>query len=279
MKVLAAIDDTGASPGVVETAQRLARLLGVGLEILRVSDGLAPSTRGVVASGTGLRVLTRDPATAVVDALAADDAVMAVVGAGKAQSQSHPVGHITEAVMTRASKPVVVVPPAPGLPRPAERAKVVVLLDDTAATAEALSDILGRIADCGAEVLAVNVVDPASTPEEWYRYYYDFPGWKREFRRRNCLSPGIRLEVGKGSVFARVVDLAAAERATIVALAWSQDLAAGHASVVTGILSSARVPVLLVSGSAPPGGFGCVPASREEERACQRPTARPDGLG
>jgi hypothetical protein len=231
-------------------------LLGVDLEILRVPDALAPSTGAVVASGTGLRVLTRDPATAIVDALDADDVLMAVVGAGKARSRSHPVGHITEAVMTRASKPVVVVPPAPVLPRPAVRAKVVVLLDDTAPTAEALSDIFGRIADRSAEVLAVNVVDPASTPEDWYRYYYDFPGWKQEFRRRNCLSPGIRLEVGQGSVFARVVDLAAAERATIVALAWSQDLGAGHAAVVTGILSSARVPVLLVSGSAPAGGCG-----------------------
>ena len=254
MKALAAIDNSGTSAGVVATAQRLAPLLGVDVEALHVpEDDLAPSTRVARASGLRLRVLAGDPATAIVEALDDDEAVVAVVGAGKARSRSRPVGHVTQAVITLASKPVVVVPRAPVLPRPAVRPKVVVALDDTAATREAMRSIVGRIADSGAEVLAVHVVDGANTPEDWYRYYYDFPGWQREFRQRNCPSPGTRLEVGRGFVAAEVFNLAAAERATIVTLAWSQDLAAGHAAVVRGILSSSRIPVLLVPRSARPG--------------------------
>lgn len=76
--------------------------------------------------------------------------------------------------------------------------------------------------------------------------YYDFPAWQKTFRQSNCLSPATRLEVGNCPVVAEVLRIAAAEQAMLIAVAWSQDLSPGRAELVTALLSSTRVPLLLL---------------------------------
>ena len=250
MKIFAAIHNSDSSRGVLQTAGALARLLGVDVKTVTIpEDDSASATRVAEASGLPLRVLIGAPAAAIIEALGQDEVIMAVVGAGTARTGGHPVGHVTREVTTRASKPVVVVPPSLMLPKPDVPVKVVVPLDGDAAPPDALREILGRLGRRGADVVALHVVNAANAdnaPTYWDHFYYDFPAWGKEFLRRNCLSRDTRLEVGRDSVVTEILNLAAAEQATLIAVAWSQDLSPGRAAIVSGILSSSRIPVLLV---------------------------------
>lgn len=250
MKIFAAIHNSDSSRGVLQTAGALARLLGVDVKTVTIpEDDSASATRVAEASGLPLRVLIGAPAAAIIEALGQDEVIMAVVGAGTARTGGHPVGHVTREVTTLASKPVVVVPPSLMLPKPDVPVKVVVPLDGDAAPPDALREILGRLGRRGADVVALHVVNAANAanaPTYWDHFYYDYPAWHKEFLRRNCLSRDTRLEVGRGSVVTEILNLAAAEQATLIAVAWSQDLSPGRAAIVSGILSSSRIPVLLV---------------------------------
>ena len=281
MKIFTAIHNSDSSRGVLQTAGALARLLGVDVETVTIpEDDPASATRVAEASGLPLRVLIGAPAAAIIEALGQDEVIMAVVGAGTARTGGHPVGHVTREVTTRASKPVVVVPPSLMLPKPDVPVKVVVPLDGNAAPPDALREVLGRLGRRGADVVALHVFNAANTPTYWDHFYYDFPAWGKEFLRRNCFSRDTRLEVGRGSVVTEILNLAAAEKATLIGVAWSQDLSPGRAAIVSGILSSSRIPVLLVpvAKALPlPADLILAPASGCRLAPTRGPRA-PDGL-
>ena len=287
MKIFTAIHNSDSSRGVLQTAGALARLLGVDVKTVTIpEDDSASATRVAEASGLPLRVLIGAPAAAIIEALGQDEVIMAVVGAGTARTGGHPVGHVTREVTTRASKPVVVVPPSLMLPKPDVPVKVVVPLDGNAAPPDALREMLGRLGRRGADVVALHVVNAANAanaanaPTYWDHFYYDYPAWHKEFLRRNCLSRDTRLEVGRDSVVTEILNLAAAEQATLIAVAWSQDLSPGRAAIVSGILSSSRIPVLLVPVAKPlplPADLIPAPASGCRLAPTRGPRA-PDGL-
>ncbi len=112
MDILAAVDESGTSRGVLETAGTLARLLAADVEAVYVHDDDPSSASELIETiAVPRRVLIGDPATAILTALGDDDVAMAVIGTGRGRNGTHRLGHVAQDVMTGASKPVVVVPP------------------------------------------------------------------------------------------------------------------------------------------------------------------------
>lgn len=247
MKTLAAIDSSSSAPAVLETARSLAALLATEVEAVHVYERGDHSPDSMASTaGVSLRTSLGDPTAGILNALGDDEVVMAVIGTGGARAGRSTVGHVARRVMTSTSKPIVLVPPDSVGLDPTGPVKVIVPLDGAPATARGLRAVLDRLAEHDMEIVAMHVFIATNAPQYWDHFYYDFPAWHERFRQDNCRSPSVRLEVGRGSVVAEVLRLARAEGAGLIAVAWSQDLAPGHAPVVTELLRSTTVPVLLV---------------------------------
>jgi nucleotide-binding universal stress UspA family protein len=67
-----------------------------------------------------------------------------------------------------------------------------------------------------------------------------------KFMARYCALPGARLELRHGAAAEHVVQVADAEQADMIALAWSQRLDPGRAPVVRHAVLDAQVPVMLI---------------------------------
>ena len=247
MKTLAAIDSSGSAPGVLQTAHSLAALLATEVEAVHVYEHGEQSPAAMAATaGVPLRTSLGDPTAGILEAVGDDDVVMAVMGTGGVGAGRSAVGHVARSVMTCTSKAIVLVPPdSVGLDATGP-VKVIVPLDGASATARGLRAVLNRFAEHDMEIVAMHVFNAANDPQYWDHFYYDFPAWHERFRRDNCGSPSARLEVGRGSVVGEVLRLAEAEEARLIAVAWSQNLAPGHALLVTELLRLTSVPVLLV---------------------------------
>jgi transposase len=102
------------------------------------------------------------------------------------------------------------------------------------------------------EILKTHGIGPAprSTNIAWSHDLDDVFGthraWAEEFLARYCAQPGVRLELRTGVAGERVLDVAEAERADMIAFGWSQQLDPGRARTVRRAVLDAVVPVMLV---------------------------------
>lgn len=241
MRVLAAIDTGSSAPAVMETAERLAGLLGADLDALRVVDA---ST--VTGDGLSPRLAFGDPARVILDAAADDDVVLVALGAGHGARGDSGTGRVTRDVLTQCSKPVVVVPPRPVKPEPDRPPTVVVDLDGVGVRSPALGDVTGRLARGGANVVGLHVFGPDDAPVYWDHYYSDLLDWHQRFRRATPAAATMRLVLAWGSVATQALRTAVAEHAAFIVVAWMQDVASWRSGVVARILAASPVPVLLV---------------------------------
>lgn len=247
MKTIAAIDSSRSASEVLATARGLAALLTTEVEAVSVpEDGDRPPSATAAAADVLLRTSLGDPTAGILNALSDDDVVIGVIGTGGEGAGRSNVGHVARGVMTSTSKPIVLVPPdAVGLDSRGP-VKVIVPLDGTPETAGGLRAVLDRLAEHHLEIVPMHVFNAANAPQYWDHFYYDFPAWHERFRQDNFGPLSARLEVRRGPVVAEVLRLAEAEGAGLIAVAWSQTLAPGHALVVIELVRSTKVPVLLV---------------------------------
>jgi hypothetical protein len=141
---------------------------------------------------------------------------------------------------------VIVVPPT-AQPASDRLHRLLVPLDGTGETAEAVQDVLGAIgAEADLELVALHVFDADSIPAFSDQFGHETEAWDDEFLRRWLPDDHgkTRLETRVG----RVGDVvrAACEDADFVAVAWKQDLTPGRAQVVCALLADATVPVVLL---------------------------------
>ncbi len=148
-------------------------------------------------------------------------------------------------VVQRASKPVVLVPPGAKVRRPAI-SRVLLPLNGTPESAVAVADTMGLLARAGVDLIVLHVFDAATVPRFWDQAAHAHQAWTEEFLARNAAAAGARLELRSGSPGERVVDVAAAEEADLIALGWSQHLDAGRSRTVRRSVLHAGVPVLLM---------------------------------
>lgn len=245
--ILAAVDASAAAQPVLDVATALGRTLRLPVVAIHVrQDGAEVERQLTERAAIELRLATGTPPEAIVAAVGSADVALAVVGARGHPAGRRPAGSTALAVATHAAKPVVVVPPEPQDPPPAGLHRVLVPLDGTADTARAVEQITGWFAGSGVEVVSLHVFDATTVPRFWDRPEYDHAAWTREFAARNAPVAGTRLEVRSGWPSDRVLEVARAEGADMIALGWGRELAPDRAAVVREVLNRTPIPVILL---------------------------------
>jgi nucleotide-binding universal stress UspA family protein len=194
----------------------------------------------------------RDTVTTVLRDVADPDVVLAALP----YSAGH-TARLVAALIQRCPKPVLVVPVRR---RPAPTTlvdRVLVPLDGTALSANAVAETVGMFCARGADVVVLHVFNQATVPRFWDQPEHARKCWADEFLARFLDRPNTRMEVRSGTPGESIVDVAGAEHADLIALGWAQDLSAGHAATIRTALANSAIPVLLLpqeSRDTPPDG-------------------------
>jgi nucleotide-binding universal stress UspA family protein len=240
--VMAAVDATQAARPVLQTATRLARLLGA--NALAIHVGHDPGFAREVAEELGIPVIVvgGEPADQIVRRGERPDVALVVLALSALPSSQAP-GHTAQAVATRLSKPVLVVPSGPA-PRPT-LTRVLFPLDGNRGVSAALRPLIAAYVAVGFEVIALHVFQPDTVPRFLDRPE-DIATWREEFLAEHCAELGIRLITRPRPTAQSLLDVAISEDVDIIALGWHQDLSPHHAAVVRKVLAKADRPVALI---------------------------------
>lgn len=259
--VLAALDANASAKPVLNAASALAPLFDATVTGLHVREQERGAAQELARdAGVELRQVGGSPVDGIVAAAQAADVVALVLGARGVHGGPQPAGHTALEIITRVRKPVVVVPPDARSPERLSR--VLVALEGSGETSQALEAMMVLARRRGVELLVLHVHSPASVPAFTDHEPYAARTWEREFLARNVAAPyDVRLVRRLGVPADDVVTVAGEEGAEVIVLAWSQDLSRGRATVVSRTLSHSKVPVLLLPIDAP-SGSGPSEASR-----------------
>lgn len=171
-----------------------------------------------------------------------DDAVRVAV---LPYSPGH-AAHLVTDVIRSCPKPVVVVPIGHHANIPTAISRVLVPLNGTVDSAQTVASTVALFAASGADIVVLHVFDRTTVPRFWDQPVHARKSWDEEFLARFCNEPNARLELRSGSPGDNILDVAATERADLIALGWAQNLSAGRARTVRTTLAQATVPILLV---------------------------------
>jgi nucleotide-binding universal stress UspA family protein len=245
--VLAALDADAAAQPVLRTALALGPLFEASVVALHVREnGASLPAQLTSAAGVELREITGSAIELIASAAQSPDVAALVLGARAMHGGVQPGGHTALAVITRVSKPVVVVPPNT---RPREQlARVLVPLDGTSESARALDDVLQLPQAERLEVLVLHVYSPATVPEFFNHDPHATRAREREFLSRNISTPrdSVKLLHFLGVPADDIAAVAGETNADLIVLAWRQNLAGGSARVVSETLAHSNIPVLLL---------------------------------
>lgn len=250
-RVLAALDNSAAAMPVLAAARRVAALYGARVEAIHVrEDSSGAAERAARALSVPLAVVDDGTLRQLV-AAARDPAVVAVlVGARATMHGRRPAGHVALSLIVALSKPVVVVPPVEAGTHPLRR--VLVPLDGTRESSEALRHTIEVACRSGVEVVAVHVAEAGALAPFGEQPQHELDAWKDEFLARHAPRPEeVRLEVRAGRPGESVLRVAEEAEVDLIALGWARDLSHGRAALVREVLERSRVPIMLVAVGAP----------------------------
>jgi Universal stress protein family len=157
-----------------------------------------------------------------------------------------PAGATALEVITRAAKPVVLVPPEA---RPHERfTRLLVPIEGTGLAPPALRDIIVAADRRELGIIVLHLHSPATVPAFSDHEPHGTRAWDQEFLARHVAAPHDRVSVVRyvGTPVDDVSSVAERIGAKLIVLVWSRSLAKGRARVVTSTLTSTRIPVLLL---------------------------------
>ena len=244
-KVIAAIDDTAAARAVLVAGRLVAELFDARLEAVHVRDDGARTARSAArAAGLQLREVDGPVVKALVLEAQEPDVAALALGARATPAGRRPAGHVALEVITAVPRPVAVVPPEVR-PEPDLR-RLLVPLDGTSATAQALAEVIERACQRDIDVVILHVLGEESLPPFSDQPHHEAEAWVREFMARHCPAAAARAELRVGVPAHAVVSTAVETGADLIALGWAQHLAPGRAAVVQEVLERGRIPVLLV---------------------------------
>jgi nucleotide-binding universal stress UspA family protein len=245
--VLAALSaDASARP--IRASLALAWLFDAKVDALHVRENGASTAREVAgAAGVELHETSGSPIEEIVKAARSPEVVAVVVGASSLPGGPRPAGRTTTQVITRVTKPVVVVAPSSKLPeRPA---RMLVALEDTSECSRALDATIALATTRGIEVLVLHSLSLETVPPFADHAPHAQQAWEHEFLSRYV--PGQRGAVTLlsriGVAAEDVASIATETGADLIALAWGRRLGIGRASVVSQTIARASVPVMLLA--------------------------------
>lgn len=245
-RVLAAVDGSPVSIEVLRGAVVLADLLGARAVALYVGD--PPRDLQGLAAAIGVRLTCRrgSAAKTVASVLSEPDVVLGVIGTRGAGGTKRAQGRTAAAVMSASDKPLLAVPPGSFPPHRRHLHRALVPLDGRSESASTVEPVLRLLSQAGVDLVVVHVFDRAALPS-----VRDEPRdtdilWEQEFLDRNLPFLRPRLRRCEGQASTEVVQAAIDEKADLVVVGWSQDLAAGHARTLQGLLAAGGRPVLML---------------------------------
>ncbi len=245
--VLAALDSNASGRPVLHTAIALADLYDSTVTCLHVREEASSVAAQLArAAGVELREVSGSTIEAIVNAARDPDIAALVLGARGVHGGPQPAGHTALEVITRIPKPVAVVPP---LAQPPERIhRILVPLEGTSEGSQALDETIRLAHRRGLEVLVLHIHSPATVPAFSDHEPHATQAWEREFLTRHISTPHDRITLLRrlGVPADDVVAVARETGPDLIVLAWGQDLARGHARVVSETLAHTHIPVLLL---------------------------------
>lgn len=275
--ILLPLDGSPAAVQGVGCAVWLAERLGATLHVLNATPSPVPPAQAldrlrVPAKHWSRLVLHQAqalPERAVLDAIG-EHTVDLVVMAARGESAALEVnlgklvGHVARSVIEESPVPVLLLPPRYREALPWESALVPTAgeapSDDALVTAVRLARALGlkvRVVHCtdhgGAEAGDAGLACYADAP------HHEYPQRLREMvdravaccSREECECIGEVL-LCQGDVAGEILELVERKRASLLALGWHGNFAAGHADVVKRLLQTVTCPVLLVKAAPRP---------------------------
>jgi len=246
-KVVAALDNSSAAGPVLATATSLAKLFGATVDAVHVHEDGGRIAHGVAkAGGYEVRTLAPPLVRALIGAGMEEDVLALVLGARRTPSGARPVGGTALEVIRSMPKPVAIVPP--DAPAPGRLRCVLVPLEGTVSSSIAPQSVIRLARAAGLDVVVLHVIDEGTLPAFTDQPQHDYPAWRQEFLARWCPFgvSGLRVDTRVGIREEEILRAAEANEADIVALGWSQELAAGRAPVIRTALERGRVPLLLI---------------------------------
>jgi nucleotide-binding universal stress UspA family protein len=261
--ILAAIDSSAAAGPVLATADAIARRLGWDVEAVHVRvDGDVGAREAAAAAGIELTELEGSPAGRIRE-LARREEVAALVLGSRGLPGANAFGSTALELVTDLDKPIVVVPP--GARAMDELRRILIPLDATDTSAEALERGLDLLCAADVELVVLHVQFGASLPMFEDQPQHETSAWTQEFLSRYCpVAPeGVQFELRTGRPGGHVVDVAAEAGVQLIALGWKQEVAPGRAAVVREVLMRSPTPVVLF----PLPRAGTARPSRVAERA------------
>jgi nucleotide-binding universal stress UspA family protein len=245
-KVLAAIDNSAAAKPVLAVAAAMGRLLDAEPEAVHVlEDGARTARAAADRAHIPYREARGEPLAMLVESASAEDVSAVVVGARSLPAATGEAGHVAQQLALTLSKPVVVVPPDAHLVNDVKR--ILVALDGTQATSQALAEAIEMFLSHGVEIVVLHVLQPDLLPLFTDQPQHEITSWSAEFLARHLPRPGhARLEVRVGMPEHHLLQVADAEQADLLVLGWSQRFDDEHAAVVREALERGKYPTLLI---------------------------------
>ncbi len=244
--ILAVLDAGPAARAVLEVACGVGELMAADVEAVHVHDGTAETPRRLAErAGVPLRVLDGAVEDVLLRAIGEPDVVAAVLGARGLPGGRLPVGRTALALLRRAGKPLVVVPPELRDAGPRHLERLLVPLEGTELSSRPVLECLCPLIAAPVEIIALHVFAAGTALPVLDRPERDLLIWAEEFRSRFCPAAA-RMESRSGAVGELVGEVGREESVDLVVLSWSQDASADHAKVVRDVLSRSTVPVLLL---------------------------------
>ena len=245
-RVVAAIDNSVTARAVLSAASTFATLLQVDVTALHVATGGGWETARAAASAAGIpvKLATGPTLQTIVEEAGQPDVTAIVLGTRGGPAGRRPAGHIAMGVATAVMKPVVAVPPDARYP--VKLWRLLVPLEASLTTADAVDLMIRAACKAGAEVIVLHVIEDDAVPAVTDQPQHEVDAWVAEFKRRYCGDPDIRIELRAGGTVDHVLATAEAVEADAVLLAWGQRVADGRGAKVRSVLERSQIPVILV---------------------------------
>jgi len=246
-RVLATIDTSPCAQAVLASAPSIAELFEATAAALHVRENGSEAARhDALEAGIALREAAGAPIEVIAAAAEDPDVVAIVLGACGERDGPQPAGHTALEVITRVTKPIVVVPP--GCAPSASIARILTPLEGSSETSQAIADTIALANRRDVEIVVLHVHAPEAIPPFQDQPHHELPAWEREFAARFVTVPRARVQMIQriGTAADRIVAAARDVDADLILLGWNQRLTPGRAQVVREALAQSTTPVLLV---------------------------------
>ena len=247
MKVLVALDQTVAASSVLAASHEIAHALGADVTAVHVRQDGADDVRTLTArDGVMLEELEGPPAAQLAQALEDDDEAVALVVGTRARPQGkREIGSTALEVVTSVHKPVFAIPPE--LPADFAVHRVLVPLEGSASTSAAYP--AAQVPEAGrVDIVILYVLEEQALPSFSDQPQHEWEMFGREFLARYSPWPieHVSLETRVGRPEEYILPVAREMKCDVIALAWSQELTPGRASIVRDTLRRGTIPIVLL---------------------------------